>query len=519
MSNLVDYQSLTPPILKTQQLYILPPHDAQRHIRKSMLGQRVYDMYHGDWRSRLGTQPPVLCEPAERRTGQRRRVAILSLPPEILNEIFSYFHREYGFIPLPINQRHFPWNIAGVSSQWRRAVWSVLGIFDTIAIGESHGLQDLDTAQVQMIQRDLLHTLSLSTTLVALVVYPHILSVAILCSHQIRELRLHSVNQNMLSALFRIPPGSFSHLEELDVRMSDGTWIIFPEWGVQVMPTLRALYVNSNHRPEGLPRPALPLPWTQLTELEVADTMTPNDIIHILRHSRHMVRGTFSICEDTEETMIGVHLPFTLPHLTFLSLFHQCIDNVECVIDALTLPSLEKLDVSDDDWGEASAPVWSHQPYTALINRSHCAIKSFMLQSNELANADFLEDTIEPLLRALPAVKILRLDALVPSSTFLTIRQNGLLSKLENVVWTVDAAGTEGYIDWLLSFEAGGDHALRSASAAFHTGRGFVAAEKRFSAVKAEISLAGIDTGLFRCDCSEMHSDLPEDDSDEDSDG
>lgn len=83
----------------------------------------------------------------------------------------------------------------------------------------------------------------------------------------------------------------------------------------------------------------------------------------------------------------------------------------------------------------------------------------------------------------------------------------------------MDAAGTEGYIDWLLSFEAGGDHALRSTSAAFHTGRGFVAAEKRFSAVKAEISLAGIDTGLFRCDCSEMHSDLPEDDSDEDSDG
>lgn len=114
----------------------------------------------------------------------------------------------------------------------------------------------------------------------------------------------------------------------------------------------------------------------------------------------------------------------------------------------------------------------------------------------------------------------LYLDALVPPSTFLKIRQNRLLPELEIVGLTLDTVGIEEYINWLLSFEVGGDHQLKNASAFFHTVHRFVAAKQHFITWEAEILCAGIHATLRRCDCyGHSESEGSEGGGDEDDDG
>lgn len=385
-------------------------------------------------------------------------------------------------------------------------------MLDTVMIGSPHFVP----AQVQAVRHTLSHILSVSSTLLGIVVYPPFLDVPVTYSHQIRELRLRSIEPEMLASLFLMPPDSFSHLEELDVEVDEDTCIVFPKRSLQVMPVLQALYINSKQ--EYLLRPVLSLPWTQLTELEVSDAMSPDNILCILRHLQHLVRTTFTIGEEED---IGTRLPINLPHLKFLSLCHESSFDVALFLGPLTLPSLEELEMIDDDWGNDFAPsTWSHQPFTSLISRSHCVITYFVLLPRQFKALGLLEDSIEPLLRALPAVETLELPPLVPSSTFMTIQQNGLLQQLTNVVWMLDAAGVGEYIDWLLSFKAGRDHTLEVAHASCHVGRRFVTAEKRFNARKAEIARAGIDAGLSRagqdrhrfCNCEDPDTDGSEED-------
>lgn len=187
------------PTLRLQPNPNLLPYDPQRNIRKLTLNKRVYDLYHLDQRATYKAYPPVLYQPVEKQTGPGEQLATPSqvlLLPEVLSEIFAYFHIDDGFIELPINRREFPWNVAGVCSQWRRVVWSLPGGFRTIAIGAPQGLPDsMAFERVHAMQDSLLYTLSLSTTLVSIVAYPHLVYFPIPYSHRIKELRLNSINQ------------------------------------------------------------------------------------------------------------------------------------------------------------------------------------------------------------------------------------------------------------------------------------------------------------------------------------
>lgn len=358
--------------------------------------------------------------------------------------------------------------------------------------------------------------ISLSTALVSLVVYPPFFRVPSLHSHRIKELMLHFITQEMLTFLFQNPEGSFNHLENLHVKArNDYSWIDFPSCSSLVMPALKVLRVDSSG--DDSLHPALSLPWTQLRELEVADAMEPYDILDILNHSPCLVRSTFQVWE---EAGFDTHPPITLPHLTLLSLSHKYSFDVAAFLDPLILPSLEELHMTDNG---LSAGKWSHQAFTALINRSQCIIQHLVLRPNRWARVRLREDSIEPLLRALPAVKMLVLPPVVPSSMFVVIRQNRLLSQLVLVRWMVDTAGAEGFTDWLLSFEAGGGHRLKWPAASCHVGR---LEERRFYERKAEIAYIGISAALSRagkgddgsCNCEDLDTDGSEGDEDEDDD-
>lgn len=282
------------------------------------------------------------------------------------------------------------------------------------------------------------------------------------------------------------------------------------------MPSLKALCVDSVWQ-ENLPRAAPSLPWTRLTVLKIADAMEPYDVLEILSHLPRLVRTTFQIYE---EVGIETYPPITMRHLTFLSLSHSYSFNMASFLDSLTLPSLKEFYITNDGYITDTLGTWFHQPFTNLITRSHCNIRHFVLKPNRWRRVSLGEDSMEPLLRALPVVQTLKLPAVVPSSTFMEIRKNGLLSQLKSVKWMLDAAGVEGFIDWLLSFKAGGNHKLKMAKASCHVGRRFMAVEKRFHARQAEIVCAGIESKLSRagqnlhgsCNCDDPDTDGSEGD-------
>lgn len=138
--------------------------------------------------------------------------------------------------------------------------------------------------------------------------------------------------------------------------------------------------------------------------------MVPYDIFDILSHSPGLVRGTFQVCGEAD---IGTYSPICLPHLAFLSFSNWLFDTAG-FLDTLTLPSLEKLYITDDGLGDDTLGTWSHQLFTALIHHSHSVVRHLVLGPNLWARVSLVEDSIEPLLRTLPAVKTLELPAHVP---------------------------------------------------------------------------------------------------------
>lgn len=215
-------------------------------------------------------------------------------------------------------------------------------------------------ANVEFIRQGLLHTLSLTTGLVGIAMSTLLIGIPRPHSHRIRELRLHCINKEMVDLLFQLP---FNHLEELDLTMENRTWIVFPQWGVQAMPVLQALYIDSTS--EYWLRPMLSLPWTQLTELDIADLMTPNNILTILHHSQRLIRGTFKV---QDKGALDTDAPINMPHLAFLSLSHTSPINMTRFLSLLTLPSMTHFEMMDasshDDLRSAHiVPPAIHCPY------------------------------------------------------------------------------------------------------------------------------------------------------------
>lgn len=107
---------------------------------------------------------------------------------------------------------------ASTSSDPLQSALHTYPVFNTITIGSLSGSPYFFYLNQQATGHAFSRILSLSTALVSVVVYPPFFSVPILCSHQIKELLLLSIDEEMLAFLFRSPEGSFNHLEDLHVK-------------------------------------------------------------------------------------------------------------------------------------------------------------------------------------------------------------------------------------------------------------------------------------------------------------
>lgn len=472
----------------------LRPHDTYRHLRRAKLNSDFTSNKESIRRGQSLRMVELPAVPPER--------LLRNLPPEILNEIFSYILNQHQFVVVPkSDERDFPWNVAAVCSQWRRVVWNVHGLQSTIVVGEQYGSPStLGTSRWQAAVHSLSHLLCLSTApeLLRMSVHSPFFQIPCFYSHRLRGLKLCSISQYKLEDLFA--SGMFENLEELDLETDRGTSAIFPVSCVQTMPILQALYLNPDNTRDLYIR--VFIPWTQLTEVEICGNVDARDALGILMHSPQLVRGSFKTY--MEQAMSGLR-PFTLFHLTYLCISQRFPFNINTFLEVLNLPALQELHVC---LMESMNHQWSHQPFTSLITRSRCVITHLVLEIdyNQWARVNLAEHSIEPLLHAVPSVKRLKIPAVIPSYTFDIISQDWLLAHLENVEWALDAAGVEQYIAWLLTFGVDGGHSLTVATASCHVGRRFLAAEVLLNTKKLEIAQAGIKAELCRAGKGEIPS-------------
>ncbi|KAF9455573.1 hypothetical protein BDZ94DRAFT_1316094 [Collybia nuda] len=440
------YQSSTTPEYTPQPRTFeeSPLHDPKRYIRRSTLRHNISQKQLDD----MGCTGDREAQ-TRTRDGPTTTTIQLLMFPEILLEIFTHLYEQYGFIALPIHRRDFPWNVNAVCSQWRRVVWSMGDICDTIMITGPHGSSYMTHAKMESALHTLTHILSLSAALVSVEVKADFARIPVLHSHRLRELRLDFVNEEILTSLFRVPPGSFDHLEELDLIFQDtreDIWLVFPPWSAQVMPVLQALYVDSTPYERYILRPMFFLPWVRLTEIEIADAMSPRNILDILRQSQYLVRGTLRVYD---EGVVDESYPITLPHLVFLSLIYETVVDMTHFLGSLILPALEEFHICCENMGEGFT--WSHQPFTSLINRSHCGIKQFTFEPTSVATTSLLEDSAESFLQALPVVKTLKLHVIIPASTFVAIQQSKLLLQVESIALILRGDGVEDFLSHWVS--------------------------------------------------------------------
>jgi hypothetical protein len=430
------------------------------------------------------------------------RTAVSSLkkvPPEILSEIFSYCSA--GAVTLPPRGDEYFWKLAHTCSHWRQVLWNTPGVLGSIEVPQHYRRQNLshnpDDAQVQIVRDSLTYILSVSRGLINIHVGNHLQSPVIDLllpqAHRIKELKVFGLDYESFCSLLSWPAPSFSRLEELDLQVN----ISQPKVQKHSVTAfgrsrnLRKLHLNLGI--EIIHADSLLLPWRQLTDLAITHVSSPpNTIHHILGQSISLVCATFHVSGDFDATTTHTVAPIRLRDLKEIAFFQREPVDWEHLLQPLVLPALKKLSVEDSSPPPMS---WSHWPFTHLLDRSNCVLEVLEICSAQIASAILTEDSVTPLLRALPDVVRLKLHAIIPPSTFDLISSEALLPQLENVVWNMQANGLEECVDFLEAFDsANGEKTnLKDVDIWCHDGPMFNRARDHF--IMCQQSVRG-DTGM-----------------------
>jgi hypothetical protein len=117
----------------------------------------------------------------------------------------------------------------------------------------------------------------------------------------------------------------------------------------------------------------------------------------------------------------------TLPHLQRFSFMNIEAIGWEYLLLPFVMPVLEDINILD--FSSQPTP-WSHRPFTFLLNRSKRSLKSFSFRTLQYPSTELQDESIEPLLKALPEVLTLDLHAIAPPSTFVLMGKGGVVPQL-----------------------------------------------------------------------------------------
>ncbi|KAJ7890259.1 hypothetical protein B0H13DRAFT_1719999 [Mycena leptocephala] len=312
-----------------------------------------------------------------------RTYPVLTLPPEIVSEIFVNFLPSYPDCP-PHFGLFSPLLLCRICQQWRKiaistpALWRAIPI-DIIPQDDSKTLSKKLELLETWLKRSGSCPLSLKLTQIMYPTPQHLVPqllqaamahcqrwehVAILMPFE----QLHLIEGEMpLLKHLTFGPSNFPHGDPDTVTLFD-----------QAPQLTRVILANF------FLKSAMSLPWAQLTHI-TARCLYEYECTAIIRDAPRLVACTLSVCLSDDDTDVGPAVP-AHAHLRDLLLLVDDFDldaRVWMVLDCLTLPALRMLQVTE--------PCITLDTLTAFVTRSQCTLEVLQVKNATLPEAVFRE--------------------------------------------------------------------------------------------------------------------------------
>ncbi|KAJ7629806.1 hypothetical protein DFH06DRAFT_1225441 [Mycena polygramma] len=276
---------------------------------------------------------------------------VLTLPNEIVSEIFMHFLPPYPAFPQLIGQ-FSPTLLTQICGKWRNIavgtpeLWSAISSFDNCHAWELRILE-------LWLQRS--RCCPLSIRLGTDTTWANGQSVDVVIPHRAR---LTYLGVNLKIGDLRIFEGPMPLLRHLDLLVAPG-WLT--DISLHEAPMLRTLSLTAD-------APHFTFPWTQLTSLNLPSTQ-----LSILAQTRNLIHCELRVHyrdEDDAEPQRDIHLP-CLESLTVIDFDHSPLPHL---IPTLVTPALRSLEIPEDFL--SPSPIDS---LTAFLSKSGCRLEELRL--------------------------------------------------------------------------------------------------------------------------------------------
>lgn len=193
------------------------------------------------------------------------------------------------------------------------------------------------------------------------------------CAHRITSLTCTVATNKTIRAFFRIPAGSLSALEHMDILFINqySDWISgFTSQELAMFTAFRgmgSLRILILHLLNGIHPLYLQIPWNQLSILDLGTRATPPDVFRtILRHSTSLVEGCFLIKFTARGQVTILSSRVILESLRVLRLLLINPNNEPEMLKRLIFPNLVDLRLEHEDLQQG----WKLITYLSILRKA-----------------------------------------------------------------------------------------------------------------------------------------------------
>ncbi|KAJ6562479.1 hypothetical protein B0H19DRAFT_1144692 [Mycena capillaripes] len=295
---------------------------------------------------------------------------VLTLPPEIVAEIFVDFLPNYPELP-PISG---PLQLCAICQRWRQIALSTPILWRAIRIHTAES----EHSEILEKKLELLITwLKRSGN------YP--LSLKLTC-HLARFLEAIILHCQRWEYVDVVAPIEHLRLIQGDMPLLQNATFgptIFPRGSSELTLFDRAPQLKKVVFTRFSFKPVISVPWTQLTHLD-AHCVFENECTAILSDATHLVHCQFSVCGGEEPSTQVAVVHAHLRHLTFVVYDLDAEADLQGLLDNLTLPAIHTLRVY-----QSEGPLLDS--FKAFISRSHCTLKELRVDGSSLSELTYRE--------------------------------------------------------------------------------------------------------------------------------
>ncbi|RDB21579.1 hypothetical protein Hypma_011248 [Hypsizygus marmoreus] len=413
---------------------LLPLPDAERHFIHNLLSDAAQDLGSVDIevdRTRSALDGRLLHVHAEKVTD----IAVAphrTLPPELLAKMFIHcMEDELGgpILLLPQSAGSLPWTLGHICSRWRQIVLQEPTLWNNISI-TYHNSTHIPAMMKEALFRSAEASLSIS-------IYSHPSRNGPHDENPLPTMILPYIHRLRTLSLFVSAPSIRQFLSE--VSESPPALKVIEFWGdgnieqtlretkmFENASNLRKLLLKSIHNyvPLSVLPSAedIPVPWAQLTHLELAFAfMSPDTAHNLLRVCSNLQECRFKI--GSSQRGVVPTDTVVVPHLRRLQFEVETVSASCEFIRPLLLPSLTALDE-----GSLEERGLSYSSLLSLIRRSRCEITELRMKGPSAPDQD-----LERLLEAVPKIRDLAIFSPLSSAVVMRIATRQLAPKLQIV--------------------------------------------------------------------------------------